>query len=135
MKPEDQERFRRLYAENLRALRLHGKRSKTIDSYSRTLRRVANFFDRCPDDLSVDELKQYFSALLENYSWSTIKVDLCGLQFFHRYVLDRKMEWVKIIRTRSRGETISRASVPRSLHSERPSERLFVLAVSGIRQQ
>ena len=55
MKPEDQERFRRLYAENLRALRLHGKRSKTIDSYSRTLRRVANFFDQCPDDLSVDD--------------------------------------------------------------------------------
>jgi hypothetical protein len=37
--------------------------------------------------------------------------------------------------TRSRGETISLASVPLSLHSERPSERLFVLAVSGIRQQ
>ena len=38
-----------------RALRLHGKRSKSIDSYSRTLRRVANFFDQCPDDLSVDD--------------------------------------------------------------------------------
>ena len=57
MKPEDQERFNRLYAENLQALRLQGKRNKTIDSYSRKLRRVAQFFDRCPEDINVDELK------------------------------------------------------------------------------
>jgi site-specific recombinase XerD len=133
MKPEDQERFRRLYAENLRALRLHGKRSKTIDSYSRTLRRVANFFDRCPDDLSVDELKQYFSALLENYSWSTIKVDLCGLQFFHRYVFDRRMEWVKIIqppRSRTLPDIPTREEVQLLINTVRRLRyRMFFLAV------
>jgi len=98
MDPAEQERFDGLFDANLQAMRLHGLRSKTIDSYSRTLRRVTGHFDRCPDDLSPSELKDYFAALLEQYSWSTIKVDLCSLQFFHRYVLDREMEWIKIIR-------------------------------------
>lgn len=65
--------------------------------------RVAGHFGRCPDDLKPDdlkpdELKTYFAALLEEYSWSTIKVDLSSLQFLHRYVLEREMEWVTIVR-------------------------------------
>ncbi|WP_254978262.1 phage integrase N-terminal SAM-like domain-containing protein [Cyanobium sp. ATX 6A2] len=98
MDPSEQEHFERLFAANVQAMKLHGLHSKTSDSNSRTLRRVAGHFDRCPDDLSPDELKGYFAALLEQYSWSTIQVDLCSLQFFHRYVLDREMEWIKIIR-------------------------------------
>lgn len=35
--------------------------------------------------------------MLEQYSWSTIKVDLSCLQCFHRYVLVREMEWIKLI--------------------------------------
>ena len=82
MKSQDQERFNRLYEQTQQALRLQGLRHRTIESYSRALRRVALFFDRCPDDLSTNDLKRYFSALLdENYSWSSIKVELCGLQF------------------------------------------------------
>jgi site-specific recombinase XerD len=133
MKPEDQERFNLHYAENLRALRLQGKRNKTIDSYSRTLRRVANFFDRCPDDLSVDELKQYFSAMLEHYSWSTIKVDLCGLQFFFRHVLNRKMDWVNIIqppRVRTLPDIPTREEVQMLINTVRRLRyRVFFLAV------
>lgn len=62
------------------------------------MRRVAHYFDRCPDDLTPTELKDFFSTMLEHYSWSTIKVTLSALQFFHRYVLDREMQWVKIVR-------------------------------------
>jgi len=133
MKPEDQERFNRLYAENQQALRLQGKRDKTIDSYCRTLRRVAQFFDRCPDDLSVQELKNYFAALLEQYSWSTIKVDLCALQFFHRHVLERQMEWVKIIKpphVRTLPDIPTREEVQRLINTvRRVRYRVFFLAV------
>jgi site-specific recombinase XerD len=62
------------------------------------MRRVAHYFDRCPDELTPTELKDFFSSMLEHYSWSTIKVTLSALQFFHRYVLDREMQWVKIVR-------------------------------------
>lgn len=98
MNTEEQARFDRLYAEHLQALRLQGKRGKTVDCYARAVRRIAGYFDRCPDDLSVNEHKGYFSALLENYSWSSLKVDLWGLVFFYRHVLGRPLEWIQIVK-------------------------------------
>jgi site-specific recombinase XerD len=98
MNPSEQERFDRLYANAIEAMKLHGLRKKTIDSYCLTLRRVASFFGRCPDDITSEEFRAYFSHLTSHYSWSTVKVDLSSLQFLHRYVLNREMEWVKIIR-------------------------------------
>lgn len=72
----EQERFDQLYEQHLQALKLQGKRGKTVDGYARAVRRVAGFFDRCPDNLNTDELKRYFAWMLESYSWSSIKVDL-----------------------------------------------------------
>ncbi|APD47139.1 MULTISPECIES: site-specific integrase [unclassified Synechococcus] len=132
MDPAEQERFDGLFDANLQAMRLHGLRSKTIDSYSRTLRRVTGHFDRCPDDLSPSELKDYFAALLEQYSWSTIKVDLCSLQFFHRYVLDREMEWIKIIRpprVHSLPDIPTREEVHRLINTVRKLRYRIVLLV------
>lgn len=136
MNPTEQERFDRLFDANVKAMRLHGLRTKTIDSYSRTLRRVAGHFDRCPDDLSPDDLKEYFAALLEQYSWSTIKVDLCGLQFFHRYVLDREMEWIKIIRpprVHTLPDVPTREEVHRLINTVRKLRyRIFLLVVYSL---
>jgi site-specific recombinase XerD len=36
--------------------------------------------------------------MVENYSWSSVKVDLWGLSFFYRHVLGQPMEWVDIIK-------------------------------------
>lgn len=98
MKPSEQARFDRLYAKAIEAMKLHGLQKKTIDSYCLTLRRLAKFFGRCPDNITSDEYRAYFKSLTERYSWSTVKVDLSSLQFLHRYVLDRETEWVKIVR-------------------------------------
>jgi site-specific recombinase XerD len=98
MEHREQERFEQLYAQHLQALKLQGKRSKTIDGYARAVRRIASFFDRCPDNLTVADLKAYFSWMVENYSWSSVKVDLWGLSFFYRHVLGQPMEWVDIIK-------------------------------------
>jgi site-specific recombinase XerD len=134
MKPEDKARFIRLYEQTLQELKLQGLRHRTIDSYSRALWRVARFFDRCPDDLSADELKRYFSALLDKpYSWSSIKVELCGLKFFHHHVLNRKMEWVTIIkppRTQSLPDIPTKEEVFRLINTVRKLRyRVFFLTV------
>jgi hypothetical protein len=55
MNLSEQARFDRLYAKAIEAVKLHGLRKKTIDSYCLTLRRVANFFGRCPDKITSDE--------------------------------------------------------------------------------
>ena len=98
MTPSEQARFDRLYAQHLTALKLQGKRPKTIDVYARAIRRAAARFDRCPDDLSLDELKAHFSELVDSHSWSTVKVDRNGLQFFYRHVLERDWDWVGIVK-------------------------------------
>ena len=69
----------------LQALKLQGKRPKTVEAYSRAVRRVAEFYDRCPDTLDAADLKTYFASLLETHSWSTIKLDRNGLQFFYKH--------------------------------------------------
>ncbi len=98
MKSIEQERFTTLYSQMQQALILQGMQPKTIDAYSRAIRRVAKSVDRCPDNLTADELKHYFASLVESHSWSTVKLDRCGIQFFYRHVLNRPWEWVKIVK-------------------------------------
>ena len=98
MEQRDQERFDQLYAKHLQALKLQGKRSKTIDGYARAVRRISGFFNCCPDNLSATDLKTYFAWMVESYSWSSVKVDLWGLSFFYRHVLGQPMDWVDIIK-------------------------------------
>ena len=98
MNATEQARFKPLYASMLRALKLQGAAEKTVDAYARAVRRTAKFFDRCPDDLSAEDLRVYFAKLLETHSWSTIKLDRCGLQFFYRHVLDKPWTWTTIVK-------------------------------------
>ena len=94
----EQARLDPLYATMLRALQLQGKAEKTVEAYARAIRRSADFFDRCPDDLSAEDLQTYFAALLKSHSWSTVKLDRCSLQFFYRYVLKRPWDWTEIVK-------------------------------------
>ncbi|MBW2742283.1 MAG: hypothetical protein JRE64_26390, partial [Deltaproteobacteria bacterium] len=49
-------RFKKLYQRHLRLLKLQGKSQKTIDAYSRAVRRVGEHFDCCPDKLIPEQL-------------------------------------------------------------------------------
>jgi len=80
------------------ALRRQGLSEATRDSYARALRRLQEEVDQPLDQLNVTHLKDYFSNLIESHSWSTVKVDRCGLQFFYRHVLERDWNWVHIVR-------------------------------------
>jgi hypothetical protein len=85
-----QKRFEPLFEKMRQNLVLQGLRPKTIEAYSRAVRRVTAYFDRCPDQLTPDDLKDYFADLVKSHSWSTVKLDRCGIQFFYRHVLDKR---------------------------------------------
>lgn len=91
-------RFNELYQRHLRLLKLQGKSQKTIDAYSRAVRRISEHFDCCPDKLTPEQLETYFAKLVDSHSWSTVKIDRNGLQFYWRYVLKRDWQWVNIIK-------------------------------------
>lgn len=91
-------RFKALYEQHVNALRRQGKAENTIDGYSRAVRRITEFFDRAPDRLTQSDLKDYFSSLTKTHSWSTVKIDRNGLQFFYKHVLNKRWEWVDIVK-------------------------------------
>ena len=98
MNKAETNRFNNLYQHHLRLLKLQGKSQKTIDAYSRAVRRIRDYFDRCPDKLTLKQREQYFSDLVKSHSWSTVKIDRNGLQFFWKHVLKRDWEWLNIVK-------------------------------------
>jgi len=87
-------KFNYFYDKHCKLLKLNGLQPKTIDAYSRAIRRIGGRFEYELEDLSFDQLTDYFTDLLDSHSWSAVKLDLYGLKFFYTHVL--KKEWVNI---------------------------------------
>ena len=94
MKTSSMAKFNKNYETHLKHLRMKGLQPKTIEAYSRAIRRVGAYFDHKIIDLSEPQLLNYFSGLLETHSWSTVKLDLYGLKFFYTHVL--RKPWVAV---------------------------------------
>jgi site-specific recombinase XerD len=98
MNQTETNRFNELYQRHRRLLKLQGKSPKTIDAYARAVRRISEHFDCCPDQLTLEQREQFFSDLVASHSWSTVKVDRNGLQFFWKHVLKKDWQWVNIVK-------------------------------------
>lgn len=92
METSSEATFRQRYLQHLQHLKLKGLQPKTIEAYSRAIRRVGARFEHQIDDLNAQQLTDYFTELLASHSWSTVKLDLYGLQFYYAHVLHKP--WV-----------------------------------------
>jgi integrase/recombinase XerD len=90
--------FKQNYQSHLKHLKLKGLQPKTIEAYSRAMRRIGAYFDYELSDLSELQLTDYFSDLLESHSWSSVKLDLYGLKFFYAYVLNKPWPVFRLIK-------------------------------------
>ena len=81
-----QTKFDAYYQQHCKHLKLNGLRPKTIEAYARGVRRIAAYFNFRLDDLTYDELLDYFHQLKQHSSWSTVKLDLYGLKFFYTHL-------------------------------------------------
>jgi len=97
MKTSNNQNFNHYYELHCKHLKLKGLRPKTIDAYSRAIRRIGDYFDFQIDDLNQNQLLDYFHALLERLSWSAVKLDLYGLKFFYTHVLNKPWTELKLI--------------------------------------
>ena len=84
--------FDQQYQSHLKHLKLKGLQPKTVEAYSRAIRRIGDYFDYQIDTLTVQQLTDYFSDLVASHSWSTVKLDLYGLKFYTAHVL--RQPWV-----------------------------------------
>jgi integrase/recombinase XerD len=79
--------FARNYERHLQHLTLKGLQPKTIEAYSRAIRRIGERFDHRIDTLSEQQLLDYLTELVASHSWSSVKLDLYGLKFYYEHVL------------------------------------------------
>jgi site-specific recombinase XerD len=101
MHAKDQLRFDRQYQKLLTALKLHNLADTTRDIYARAVRRVAQHFDCCPDQLTEEQYHQHFLALIESHSWSTVRADRAGITFFFKHVIGKPWKGAELIRPKS----------------------------------
>jgi integrase len=124
-------RFNKLYARHQKSLMLQGKAKKTIDAYSRAVRRIKEYFNCCPDKLKPEQLEDYFADLVESHSWSTVKIDRNGLQHFWKYVLKKDWKWVEIVKppqVKSIPDILTPAEIERLIGATRKLRyRVFLL--------
>jgi site-specific recombinase XerD len=92
MKSSNEAVFKRNYESHLKHLKLKGLQPKTIDAYSRAIRRIGKRFDHRINSLTERQLTDYFSELIASHSWSAVKLDLYGLKFYYAHVLHQP--WV-----------------------------------------
>ena len=91
--------FNQLYDKQVKHLQLQGLRAKTIEAYSRSIRRLGSHFNYKVESLTEDQLLDYFSALLQSHSISTVKLDLYGLKFFYVHVLKRGWQDIPLVKS------------------------------------
>ena len=131
MKKAETNRFNELYQSHLRSLKLQGKSQKTIDAYARAVRRISERFDCCPDQLTLEQREQYFYDLVKSHSWSTVKIDRNGLQFYWKHVLKQDWQWVNIIKVpkvRSLPDILTAAEIEQLIGATRKLRyRVFLL--------
>lgn len=136
MNKSQQAKFDVLYRKHVSALKRQGKAESTIDVYARAVRRVAEFWDCCPDRLTQEQLEAHFDALVASHSWSTVKVDRNGLQFFYEHVLKRPWTWVDIVkapRVRSLPDILTLKEIERLINGTRELRyQTFIVVAFGM---
>lgn len=136
MNKSQQAKFESLYRKHVSALKRQGKAEKTIDAYSRAVRRLSEFFDANPAEITQPQIEAYFDSLIRTHSWSTIKCDRNGLQFFYEHVLKRPWAWVDIVKPpqiRSLPDILSLREIERLINGTRELRyQSFILVAFGM---
>lgn len=72
-------------------LQLRGMSQPTQDNYLRAVRKISEHFDKPPDLITEEEIRQYFLYLknVKKFSASASTLAMCGIKFFYTYTLKR----------------------------------------------
>ena len=70
-------------------LKLHGMSIKTQEMYLRAVKLLAEHYRKSPDQITEEELRQYFLYLtnVKHYAPSTFTIALCAIRFFYEHTL------------------------------------------------
>jgi len=81
-------------------LQLKGLSQKTIDIYTRAVRQLTKHYHKSPEEISDEELRNYFLYNKNEHKWSRVAatISLCGIKYFYTLTLNREWTSLKFIR-------------------------------------
>lgn len=84
----------------LQDLQLRGMSQDTQDNYTRAVRKIAEHYNKLPDAITEDELREYFLYLknVRKYGRSASTLAMCGIKFFYTYTLKRDWPTLTLVR-------------------------------------
>lgn len=90
----------RLRERMLEDLRLRGLSSKTQEAYVGAVRQLAAHYHKAPDQLTQEELRQYFlyQTDVKQVGSSTLAIALTGIKFFYQRTLGRDWPMLELVR-------------------------------------
>lgn len=81
-------------------MQLHGYSQRTIEAYVRAVRQLAEHYNKSPNLITEEELRQYFLYNKNIRQWSRVAstISLCGIKFFFEKTLHKKWTTFKLVR-------------------------------------
>jgi integrase/recombinase XerD len=81
-------------------LQLKGLSQKTIKMYTRAVKQLTKHYQKSPQEISDEELRQYFLYNKNVRKWSRVAstISLCGIKYFYTLTLKREWTSLKFIR-------------------------------------
>jgi integrase/recombinase XerD len=81
-------------------LQLQGMSARTQQAYTRVVRLLSEHYQKSPDQVSEEELRQYFLYVKNTKGWSraTMTQSICGIKFFFEQTLQRDWTTLHIVR-------------------------------------
>ncbi len=75
----------------IECLQLRGLSERTQESYVRAVRQLSEHCHKSPDQITKEELRQYFFFIknVKHYSRNTMTIAICGIRFCYEQTLDR----------------------------------------------
>ena len=84
----------------LQDLQLRGMAPSTQDDYVRSVRKISEHYNKIPDQITEDEIRDYFLYLknVKKYGRSASTLAMCGLKFFYDFTLKRDWPTLTLVR-------------------------------------
>jgi site-specific recombinase XerD len=81
-------------------LQLAGMAGRTQEAYVRGVRQLAEHYDRSPDLITEEEIRQYFLYRMNETQWSrsAATIALCGIKFFYEVTLKKNWTVLEMVR-------------------------------------
>jgi len=122
-------------------MQLKGLSASTQEGYLNAVRQLAGHYHLSPDELSEEDLRQYFLYLAneKKVARSTATVAICGIKFLYQQTLQRQWSTFRLVRpprAKKLPAVLSREEVRRSLAAVRiPAYRacLTTIYACGLR--